>query len=911
MVLFSNVGLLSLLLLLVAPLATDSRALPDGFTVGPGVSGAELVWSSTNQQVRMGSSRYEFRLASGGVLGYPREIEGKLVLTMSSTEQDLLATDGQDLEVWLSGRPLNSGAFAGASGASGASGADASYSVTTPTVPVDPAALGTEATQRMSYTLTELQLDEYPFPLEVVGEVTQPEQLQSAVKYPLILFLHGRHGTCYEGGPDGFDSGDWPCPDGWLPIPSHEGYRYVADSLASQGYVVVSISANGINGQDYASMDGGAAARSILIRHHLTMWAQWNTVGDDPWSSRFLGKLDMNKVVLVGHSRGGEGVHRAAIDASSSDPFNIVGLVTYGPTAFGRQVTPDVHSATILPTCDGDVSDLQGQAYVDASRDIAYSEALRSGVIALGCNHNFFNTEWTPGLAKAPSFDDWYDSSDPVCGSEGGSVRLTPQEQQVVGAAYTVALVRLAVKQDEAMLQLLDGSFVRPEAIGRADVAVSAVGGAANRLLYRPEDEGVVRLRKGMTGDECLGYFQSYFFNSTLPVCGDYEFDSYTTPHWQPRYYEATRPAPQAMELIWTNNGAEAHFTVPVDFTNLTSLDWVDVRVANDPNLDGARLKLLVVDKSGRNATLVTSLSTVDGWPGTGILDRVHARTLRGSLASVQSKVDLNNIVAVVLVAHSPDGRVWVIDVAASQARIQQPVVLNLPVISVENVFVQEGDGMNTVNLKITADQPLKSPGSIWVQTSYYEGYQIDIAAGSTTVVANFSYSWIGDNFYSDYSFESESVAVGAVEGVVTGNYIGGVIVVEDDPAPTLSVDATEVTAVEGMSLEWQLNLSTPTTGTSFYFYFVPPRGTELTSNDVPDSWFQAQGVSPPSTPMPLSSIVFLYARVDFAYGVKSAQLILPLVTDGTAEGNEMVMIEGYDSQGELLVLVGTVSKHG
>jgi hypothetical protein len=398
-------------------------------------------------------------------------------------------------------------------------------------------------------------------------------------------------------------------------------------------------------------------------------------------------------------------------------------------------------------------------------------------------------------------------------------------------------------------------------------------------------------------------------FNSTLPVCGGYEFDWDTTPHWQPRYYETTRPAPQAMELNWTNHGAEAHFAVPADFTNLTSLDWVDVRVANDPNLDGARLKLLVVDKSGRNATLVTSLSTVDGWPGTWPLDRVHARTLRGSLASVQSKVDLNNIVAVVLVAHSPNGRVWVIDVAASQARIQQPVVLNLPVISVENVFVQEGDGMNTVNLKITADQPLKSPGSIWVQTSYDEGYQIDIAAGSTTVVANFSYSWIGDNFYSDGSFESESVAVGAVGGVVTGNYIGGVIVVEDDPAPTLSVDATEVTAVEGMSLEWQLNLSEPTTGTSFYLFFVPPYGTELTSNDVPDSWFHAQGVSPPSTPMPLSSLG-VEARVDFAYGVKSATLVLPLAPDGTAEGNEMVMMEGFDLQGELLVLVGTVSKH-
>jgi hypothetical protein len=113
---------------------------------------------------------------------------------------------------------------------------------------------------------------------------------------------------------------------------------------------VVSISANGINGQDYAADDGGAAARSILIRHHLTLWNKWNIDGGNPWSSRFHNKLDMMNVILVGHSRGDEGVHRAAIDASTSDPFKIVGLVTYGLTAFGHQVNPDVHSATILPT---------------------------------------------------------------------------------------------------------------------------------------------------------------------------------------------------------------------------------------------------------------------------------------------------------------------------------------------------------------------------------------------------------------------------------------------------------------------------------------------------------------------------------------------------------------------------------
>ena len=898
-------------------------ALPTGFTVEVAQSGVELVWSSNiTGPVRVGGSRPEFRLPTGSVFGYPREMQGKLVLPMSIGQQELLATsDGQKMEVWSSGRRLDSIAAPANVVKPDAVVADQSTAASTPTVAVNPAARGSFNTTRLSYKLSMLDLNtpDFPFPLEVVGEVTLPTLLQANVKYPLVLFLHGRHATCFLRGPNGFDSGDWPCPDGWLPIPSHKGYRYVADVLASQGYVTVSISANGINGQDYAPLDAGAAARSILIRHHLALWARWNTRGGDPWSGRFRGKLAMDKVVLVGHSRGGEGVNRAAIDASISDPFKIVGIVSYGPTAFGRQVTPDVHSATILPTCDGDVSDLQGQAYIDNSRDIAPSDALRSAVIALGCNHNFFNTEWTPGLAKAPAFDDWFIDDDPACGSKvAGGLRLTPKEQQVVGSAYTLALVRLAVKQEAAMLQLLDGSFVRPVAIGRADVSVHAVGGAANRLLYRPESELAVQLRNGMTGEECFGYSNDSTgtddfiiindvsgTDSTIKVCGDGEF-SFDAPHWLP-FYGFTQPASQAMELRWRNKaGAYARFNVPSEYTNLTSLDSIDVRVANDPSSGGVRLKILVVDKNGRNATLLSNMTTIDGWP----LDRVHARNLRGSLVSVRSKVDLNNIVAVLLVTSSSSGRVWVIDIAASQARIQQPVVLNLPVVSIETISVPEGNGLQTYNLKVVVDRSLGTPGAIWFQKSQTEGYQIDLAAGASTIVTQVPFSWVGDKIYSSSSSSiSEALSVSAMKGVVTGNYIGGFNVVEDDPIPTLTVVSKNVTAIEGNSLRWQLRLSAPTAGVELNCYLIPPNGTELSSRDVPSSWIQQSFVTPPSTPVPLSNLS-LSAKATFPYGVKTAYLIVPISQDRTAEGKESMACTLQDLQGQFLTLVGEVPKH-
>ena len=128
--------------------------------------------------------------------------------------------------------------------------------------------------------------------------------------------------------------------------------------LASQGYLTVSIAANGINGQDGLFMDGGAFARSQLLRHHLAQWAEWSRHGGDPWGGRFHGRVNLDEVVLVGHSRGGEGVERAAIDTYAHDPWTIRGLVLIGPTAFGRQVAPGIpppsscRSATATcPTC--------------------------------------------------------------------------------------------------------------------------------------------------------------------------------------------------------------------------------------------------------------------------------------------------------------------------------------------------------------------------------------------------------------------------------------------------------------------------------------------------------------------------------------------------------------------------------
>ena len=767
----------------------------------------------------------------------------------------------------------------------------------TPTVPIDPAAWGNYSTSRLSYDLLpQVAYSKFPVPMEVVAEVTYPNKTSAMPLSPLVLFLHGRHTTCYQGGPNGSDIWEWPCSSGWSPIPSHKGYRYVADILASQGYVVVSISANSVSTQE-DDQDFGAAARSILIRYHLALWANWNSAGGDPWNDLFQGMLDLNQVVLVGHNRGGEGVNRAAIDAKASDPFKIVGIVSYGPTAFNQQVTPDIHSATILPTCDGEIYDLQGQSYIDGTRDLAISPALRSAVIALGCNHNYFNSEWTPGLAVAPAWDDWEYGSDPVCGAAVGTYRLTPQEQQRVGAAYTLALVRLAVMREDAVLPLLDGSYVRPASIGRAEVATHAVGGTAYRLLYRPENSGSPELTFGMKGGECLGH-ESYDGSDVKKVC-QAGGDEYLKPHWLPRDDIITYPSPKALSLRWNRSGATAHFRVPKRLRNFAGLDYVDVRVANDPRQTGGSvLELHVWDAQNRSAALTPSLTSIEGWPRSSQLGRVHARALRGSLASVRSAgVNLRNIVDVLLVGKGSSGKVFVLDIATSQAKVSRPTPLNLPVLSVDQVTVQEGDGNENATLLVRGDLPMTTTGSLWVQTAEH-GYKVDLVPGSTKVAAEIPFSWIGDDIYTpEYYLLSGSVTIGAMSGALTGNFRGSLTVVEDDPPPVLSVRAKLVTAREGQSLAWTFQLSAPTSGYIVGCYAVPPgRGrTELTSADVPSMWLrQSSWMNPPLQPTPLSDLS-MSVPVYFGYGIMSARLLVPLASDGLKEGVEWVAFKCED----------------
>ena len=336
----------------------------------------------------------------------------------------------------------------------------------------DPSQRGPFATTAEEYNLGDQAFTPTGFPaaVEVRAVVWHPTDLTQG-PYPVVIYLHGRHSTCFTGGSSFLE---WPCAAGHQPILSFRGYDYSADQLASHGYFVVSISANGINARDNSVSDLGASARAQLIQRHLDLWKQFNTTGGTPFGAKFVGTVDLTRVGTMGHSRGGEGVLRHFIfNAAQPSPYPVKIVVPIAPTNFSRwQVNNGVAVAQLLSYCDGDVNNIQGiHAYDDARYKMGTS-GYQQYVAVMGGDHNFYNSNWTPG-SGFPSSDDWTATADPHCGTVAGNGRLTAAQQRSVALAYLSSFFRSEIRSESAFKPLIDGTGGLPPSVSAFNLHVS------------------------------------------------------------------------------------------------------------------------------------------------------------------------------------------------------------------------------------------------------------------------------------------------------------------------------------------------------------------------------------------------------------------------------------------------------
>lgn len=522
----------------------------------------------------------------------------------------------------------------------------------------------------------------FPAPVEVRARVYYPSALNGT--FPLVVFLHGRHLTCFEPA-SRQPFFEWPCGPGRVPIASYRGYADEATLLASRGYIVASISANSINYNDDAAADLGANARGQLVLHHLDLWRRWQTTGGAPFGTKFTGHVDMGNIGLMGHSRGGEGVVAAAVlNQAFGSPYSIRAVIALAPTDFSRVVLNRVALEVVLPYCDGDVSDLQGiHFYDDARYADSTDSAPKHAVLVYGADHNFFNSVWTPPYPGGG--DDWYDTAEPFCGPEAPTGRrLDAAGQRAVGGIVFATFFRRYLGGEQALDPYLDGSSARPPSLARiahSDVSVSYHAGASRsaRLDVARMRSGSALLRDTAGGSvHFSGFADVAMCGATLP----YPFCLSSSPFGgeQEPHSSFSFLAPQALglsqlRLSWTDPGARAVFDIPASkgdvarYRALTLRTGVVFTNPLNPVGRGQDAFLRLQDAAGHRAfaslaSYGPALRYPPGAPTSFSLPKLYDATVRVPLTAFAG-VDLHTIRSVALVAGpTPSGSVTVADLA-------------------------------------------------------------------------------------------------------------------------------------------------------------------------------------------------------------------------------------------------------
>ncbi|HEY0928641.1 MAG TPA: hypothetical protein VGE27_01875 [Gemmatimonas sp.] len=200
--------------------------------------------------------------------------------------------------------------------------------------------------------------------------------------FPLVLVVHGNHNMKEFSDP---------------------GYQWLGELLASKGYILASIDENFLNG----NIRGENDARGWMLLKHLEVFRALN----DSTGKPLHGKIDMTRIGLMGHSRGGEAVAIAGAfnrlpaypdDATQKFDFNfdIKALVAIAPVDGqyrpAEQPTPvsDYNYLVIHGSHDGDVSNFSGLTQYNRFRYTRPGTEFKSAIWMHRANHGQWNTVW-------------------------------------------------------------------------------------------------------------------------------------------------------------------------------------------------------------------------------------------------------------------------------------------------------------------------------------------------------------------------------------------------------------------------------------------------------------------------------------------------------------------------------------
>jgi len=254
-------------------------------------------------------------------------------------------------------------------------------------------------------------------------------------KFPLVLIVHGNHSMREFSDP---------------------GYAYLGELLASRGYIFVSVDENFLNGDWSDNYKKENDARGWVLLEHLKVWRDWNAEVGNP----FYQKVDIDRISIIGHSRGGEAVAIAAafnrLQRYPDDArvkfdygFNIRSVVAIAPIDGqympAGQSTPleNINYLVLQGAHDADVSFFSGDRQYKRIKFTDDRYWFKTSIYIYRANHGQFNTVWAERDWGLPH--GYLLNVEPL---------LSGEEQREAGKVYISAFLDVTLKGNDAYLPL-------------------------------------------------------------------------------------------------------------------------------------------------------------------------------------------------------------------------------------------------------------------------------------------------------------------------------------------------------------------------------------------------------------------------------------------------------------------------
>jgi hypothetical protein len=679
----------------------------------------------------------------------------------------------------------------------------------------------------------------------------------TAGAHPTVILLHGRHSSCTvpTGGGSVSNPNRWPCIAPQVNIPSYKGYESTAQNLATHGYAVVSISANAINANDnQLAPDYGAQARGQLVLDTLAMLRKANAgepvsfhdaatdrtvdlaaalavsteaddLGSAPTSATnpgeaitpadLVGAFDLDDVGLMGHSRGGEGVVSAVnLNQKLAKPFGIKSVLPLAPVDFGRETAADTNMLVILPYCDGDVSNQQGQHFSDDSRYAYDDDSLRSTLWVMGADHNFFNSVWTPGKYPLSTSDDWgATSTDAVCGPLAPTnVRLSADDQYDVGVAVMSAWFRLTLGGEDQFLPLFDGSADPTlTSVPSATLWATATAPATKRADIEAFTANTSRVRVygSATESVCASAGGRTLPQDAQPCATASTLRSTSAmPHWTPASFAPNVPASPMGRFLWTSvSGSTAgsiRVTVPAAARDASEQDALTFKTAPDESVvTGTDLTVTVVD--GHGATWSSAVSALNAGAvkrlpisGSTTLNKIVLQQVSVPVSTLAGSIDVSDVREVRFAgATGADGTAtggaYLSDLAFVSSGVGTVAgIASVPTVNVASTVVEEGSSVDEARVAVVLDQPADRTVSAWftLMGSTADSSNAGLAAQKVTFQPGqtcqaVSVTTLGNTVAGAAATTAYTADVSAPDGVIVGAAQFGTFTVREDDALT------------------------------------------------------------------------------------------------------------------------------